>query len=246
MRSPISAVDFELDSNTTAALVRRLELKATLLKRLEEEEITRCVALPDSWVEQSIDAVLDGVPRQEFLDRRCWSEEDLWLHVCRPEALRRFADQHFGSGLEEQFLASRGAHDQIIYSLIRVRDPALARELWIRIEEKETTFAEAAQHFGEGPESARNGLIGPMSMGQLLPAPLAKLVRSLQPGRVSAPKSMGEWHVLIRLEQLTPAKFDATMRAHMLQSTLDEFLGERVRKRLEGQSRDPLTYHADS
>ena len=246
MRSPISAVDLELDSNTTAALVRRLELKATLLKRLEEEKITRCVALPDSWVEERIDAVLDGVPRQQYLDDRGWSEEDLWLHVCRPEALRRFADQHFGAGLEEQFLASRGSHDQIIYSLIRVRDPALARELWIRIEEKETTFAEAARHFGEGPESGRNGLMGPMSMGQLLPAPLAKLVRSLQPGRVSAPKSMGEWHVLIRLEQLTPAKFDATMKSHMLQSTLDEFLDKRVRKRLEGQSQEPLTYHADS
>ena len=60
-------------------------------------------------------------------------------------------------GLEEQFLASRGAHDQIIYSLLRARDPALVRELWIRIEEGETTFAEAAQIYGEGPEAERKG-----------------------------------------------------------------------------------------
>ena len=40
-----------------------------------------------------------------------------------------------------------------MYSLIHVRDPALAQELWIRIEEGETGFTEAASQFGEGPEA---------------------------------------------------------------------------------------------
>ena len=35
--------------------------------------------------------------------------------------------------------------------MLRVKDYALARELWIRLEEDETTFAEAARQFGEGP-----------------------------------------------------------------------------------------------
>ena len=241
-----SVSDFGLDANSVTALVRRLELQTTLLKRLEEEEITRLVALPDGWVEERIEELLDGTPRDEFLQARQWTDEDLWLHVSRPEACERFAEQHFGPGLEEQFLKSRGAHDQIIYSLLRVRDPALARELWIRIEERETTFAEAAQVFGEGPEAARKGLIGPMPIGQLSPPQLSEILRSLQPGRMSPPESVGEWHVLLRLEQLTPARFDASMRSSMMQSSLDDFLRVRVQQRLDGQSLEKLTYHRDS
>lgn len=241
-----SVLDSELDPNTVTALMRRLELQSTFLKRLEEEAITELVALPDDWAEERIVSLLDGTPRLEYLEARGWTDQDLRMHVCRPEALQRFAEQHFGPGLEEQFLASRGAHDQIIYSLLRVRDPALARELWIRIEERETTFSEAAQSFGEGPEAARKGLIGPMPIGQLAPPQLAEHLRSLQPGRMSSPKTMGEWHVLFRLEQLTPARFDASMRKSMLQSSLDAFLAARVKQRLEGQSLEALTYHRDS
>ena len=57
----------------------------------------------------------------------------------------------------------------MIYSLLRVKDYALARELWIRLEEDETTFAEAAREFGEGPEADRQGVIGPMPIGSLKP-----------------------------------------------------------------------------
>ena len=226
--------------------MRRLELQPTLLKRLEEEEITRLVDLPRECFEDRLAAMLDGVSRDDFLQSRGWTEEDLWLNVCRPEALRRFAEQHFGPGLEEQFLSSRGAHDKIIYSMLRVRNSALARELWIRIEENETTFAEAAQRFGEGPEASRNGLVGPMAIGKLAPPQLVKVLRRLQPGRVSPPHSMGDWTVLLRLEQLTPAKFDAKMRKLMLTSSLDELLDERVSMRLNGQFPDPLNYHTDS
>ena len=69
--------------------------------------------------------------------------------------MRRFAKQRFGPGLEETFLSSRGGRDLVIYSLLRVRDAGLARELWIRLEEGETTFAEAAHQYGVGEEALR-------------------------------------------------------------------------------------------
>ena len=53
----------------------------------------------------------------------------------------------------------------MIYSLLRVKDYGLARELWIRLEEDETTFAEAAREFGEGPEADRQGVVGPIPIG---------------------------------------------------------------------------------
>ena len=120
-----------------------------------------------------------------------WTLVDLQLHVMRPEALRRFAAQRFGPGLEDRFLGFKGGRDQVIYSLLRVRDSGLARELWIRLEEGEITFAEAASTFSEGPEAHRKGVMGPMEIGTLQPQTLQDLLRGLRPGEICSPKIYG-------------------------------------------------------
>ena len=132
----------------------------------------------------------------------------------------------------------------MIYSLLRVKDYALARELWIRLEEDETTFAEAARQFGEGPEADRQGVIGPLPIGALQPDLLQDILRTLKAGELSPPLALGEWHLLIRLEKLTPARLDDQVREQMLQESLDQYLDDRVSKIKagEGDSLDPLHY----
>ena len=227
-------------------LVRRMELFPQLLRRQEEEAIVQLVSLPPQWIADQRQALLGDQTLAEWLSAKGWQESDLDLHLARSKALRRFAAQHFGPAMEEQFLASQGGHDQIVYSLLRVRDPALAQELWIRLEEGETTFAEAAAQFSEGPEAARKGVIGPMPMAQIQPIELAKLLRSLRPGQVHAPTRISEWIVLLRLEQLNPARFDAEMREMLLQQQLNAFLDDRVSQRLRGEIPEALHYHSDS
>ena len=79
----------------------------------------------------------------------------------------------------------------------------MPRELWIRLEEDETTFAEAAREFGEGPEADRQGVIGPIPIGALQPV-LQDILRGLKAGELSPPIALGEWQLLLRLEKLTP------------------------------------------
>jgi parvulin-like peptidyl-prolyl isomerase len=227
------------------ALLRRMELWPQLLRRAEEEAIVAAVPLPTSWLEQQREALLGANVVADWLAVKGWQEADLTVHLARPEALKRFARQRFGPGLEDIFLASQGSHDQIVYSLLRVRDAALAQELWIRLEEGETTFAEVAAQFSEGPEAARKGVIGPMAIGQLQPVELAQWLRTLRPGQLHPPKRLGEWTVLLRLEQLTPARFDTPMQDLLLQQQLDAFLNERVRMRLTGQTPDPIYYNLE-
>jgi hypothetical protein len=233
------------DSEQLAGLIRRSELLPQLLLRREEEEIASLVGLPQDWLDDHRQQWLSGRELSEALAAKGWTETDLDLHLSRPEALRRFARQRFGPGLEEAFLASRGGHDQIVYSLLRVGDAALAQELWIRLEEGETTFAEAASMFSEGPEASRKGVIGPQTIAQLQPPELADLIRSLRPGQLHPPRRMGEWSVLLRLEQLVPARFDAEMQERLLQQQLQAFLEERVQQRMAGVTPDPLHYAAD-
>ena len=136
----------------------------------------------------------------------------------------------------------------MIYSLLRVRDAGLAREIWIRLAEGETTFAEAAHQHGVGEEAQRKGVIGPMPIGLLQPVVLQEILRSLRPGELSAPRRLGEWHILMRLEQLKPARFDDAMREQMLQEALDSFLEVRVNRVLAGEAArlDPIHYDPES
>ena len=206
------------------------------------------VPLPPDLLKEQRQAFLADQSLPEVLESRGWSESDLELHIKRPEALRRFARQRFGPGLEETFLASRGGKDEVIYSLLRVRDAGLARELWIRLEEGETTFAEAAQQHGIGEEAQRKGVIGPMPIGLLQPELLQEILRRLRPGELSAPRQLGDWHVLMRLEQLKPARFDEAMREQMQMEALNAFLDDRVKQVLAGDADnlDPIHYDSES
>ena len=75
-----------------------------------------------------------------------------------------------------------------------------------------------------------------MQIGLLQPQVLQEILRSLRPGELSAPRQLGEWHVLMRLEQLQPARFDEEMREQMQQEALDAFLQERVKCVLQGKA----------
>ncbi len=228
-----------------SALVRRMELMPKLLRRQQEECIAAAVPLDSVWLAEQRKLALADSGIEDYLAQRGWTEADFDLHLWRPEALLRFARQRFGPGLEERFLEAQGARDEVIYSLLRVRDPGLARELWIRLEEGEVTFAEAAQQFSEGPESHRKGVMGPMQIGVLQPPELSQWLRSLRPGEISPPRLIGEWQVLVRLEKLTPARFDAAMREQLLQEELDRFLHNRVQQLLAEEPLDELHYDAD-
>jgi len=237
-----------LSDSQISALVCRMQLMPQLVKRQQEEAIAACVPLPQEWLEQQRTAFIADQSLEEALAKRGWSAADLDLHLRLPEALKRFARQRFGPGLEETFLESRGSRDEVIYSLLRVRDGGLARELWIRLEEAETTFAEAAHQYSEGEEAQRKGVIGPMPIGLLQPPVLQEILRSLRPGEISTPRQLGEWHVLMRLEQLKSARFDEPTRELMLNEALEMFLTKRVEFVMAGEenSIEPIHYDPES
>ena len=151
-----------------------------------------------------------------------------------PEALSRYAKFLFNPSIDESFLASKGAHDQVVYSILRVRDRGLSQELWIRLEESENTFAEIATTFGEGPEASHKGIIGPMSMGSITPPVIANRLRTLRPGQIHPPIQIGEWYVLLRLEKLVPARLDSSMKQFLLDQQLNSLLQDRVSSMMSG------------
>jgi len=236
----------DLADNQILDLVRRMEMRPKLLRRLLEEQITALVPVDKPWLEMERAKLLGERNEHEWCADRDWTAHDLELHLWRPEALRRFAEQRFGPGVEDAFLKQANTADQVVYSLLRVNDPGLARELWIRLEEQEISFPEAAAQFGQGPEALHLGVIGPMALRDIHPEPLRDQLRRLQPGEINPPMRLGDWMVLLRLEKLIPAVFDQGTRQRLIQVQLDEFLQDRQKRLLAGDPLDNLEYHPES
>ena len=94
------------------------------------------------------------------------------------------------------------------YSLLRVRDKALATELYLRIKEGEATFEQVASEYSAGPERNSGGQLGPVPMQQPHPV-LARLLQVSSPGQLWSPKQLENWWIVVRLNQLHTTELDS-------------------------------------
>lgn len=223
-------------------LVTRLDLVRQILTRDQEEAIASIVPIDQEWLSSRRSDVLGDRLLQDYLSERSISETDFISELWLPQALMLFSQQHLGSALEESYLSLEGALDVVVYSFLRVKDFALARELWLRLEEGESSFAALANQYSEGPEKERMGIMGPVQLSAVHPIEFRERLRLLKVGELTSPFALGEWHILIRLEQYTPSKYDDETRSYLLKSRLNKFISHRVDRMLSGQPLEPLSY----
>ena len=154
-------------------------------------------------------------------------EADALWQAELPRRITRHCEEHFSFRAEQRFLARKNQLDQVIYSLLRVDDAALATELYLRIAEGEADFAELAARYAQGPERSTRGVVGPVPLVQAHPA-LAEQLRTIRPGQVQAPLRIEQWWLVVRLESLRSASFDTEMRDRMARELFDEWVDEEV------------------
>lgn len=155
------------------------------------------------------------------------SEDDALWQAELPRRIARHCETHFAHRAEQRFLARKNQLDQVIYSLLRVQDGALAQELYLRIDEGEADFAELAARYSQGPERATRGVVGPVPLLQAHPT-LAERLRTGRPGHLQAPLRIEQWWLVVRLETLRSAVFDAEMSTRMARELFDEWVQEEV------------------
>jgi hypothetical protein len=166
-------------------------------------------------------------------DRAAWLERNrctlgqFEYSVLRTLKLDRFKSEAFSSKVDSYFLQRKAQLDRAIYSLLRVKDPHLAQELFFRIQDGEATFNELVQQYSGGQEIEVGGLVGPQELS--VPHPiLAAKIRSLQPGQLSAPVQIAEWFVIVRLEKNLPAKLDEAMQMRLTDELYEQWMQERL------------------
>lgn len=158
--------------------------------------------------------------------------EDLDWQMELPARLKQHARVHYGHKAEARFLSRKNELDRVVYSLLRVKDGLLARELYFRISAGEASFADMAAGFSEGPEKATNGIVGPVPLTQAHPV-LAEKLRIASPGVLMEPFLLAEWWLVVRLERYTPAIFDEAMAEQMAAELFDEWVQQEAARRLQ-------------
>lgn len=189
---------------------------------ITEEESLSC---RKAWV--SANRLDSGETLVRHLRAHGLEEADALWQAELPLRIGRHCEEHFVHRAEQRFLARKTQLDQVIYSLLRVEDGTLARELYLRIAEGEADFAQLAAAYSQGPERATRGVVGPVPLLQAHPR-LAELLRTSQPGQLRAPLRIEQWWLVVRLESLRSASFDTATRERMARELFEEWVEQEV------------------
>jgi parvulin-like peptidyl-prolyl isomerase len=158
--------------------------------------------------------LVDLESRQRFCSENGLITSDLNVLAERQIRLQKVCDRDFAHKAETRFLDRKTSLDRVVYSLLRLKDQGLARELYLRIADNEADFAELAQCYSQGPERQTRGIVGPVPLEQAHPD-LARRLRSNQSGVLLEPFSVEDWWLVVRVETYSPANFDSSTRDSM-------------------------------
>ena len=150
------------------ALLRRHNLLLALIKAEVVAEAVGAVALSEEQCDQLWNGYLNehNIENDEqlanHLQARGLDDEALHWQLELPAKVQQHSREQFQHKAEARFLAKKENLDRVVYSLLRVRDGFLARELYLRIAGREANFADLAAEHSQGPESKTKGIVGPV------------------------------------------------------------------------------------
>jgi parvulin-like peptidyl-prolyl isomerase len=158
------------------------------------------------------------------------SPTDLKAVVEREVRIAKWKKALFEPEAAEHFERRKPPLDRVVYSLLRVKEAGLARELWFRIKEGEASFADLAPKYASGNEVYTAGIVGPVAYGAMHPA-LAGVLKSARAGELLKPFAVAEWFLVARVDHHLPAEFDEGMKLQMTEELAAQWLDERTHGR---------------
>ena len=204
--------------------VLRADITATAVKSIALQQ-DECEQLWSAYLSQQ--KIEDDVALNKHLQDLGMSTEDLRWQLELPQRTLRYSKAHFQHKAEARFLARKEQLDRVVYSLLRVNDGFLARELYLRIAGREANFADLAAEHSQGPEAKTKGIVGPVPMRQAHPA-LSERLRTSQPGQLLEPFQIEQWWLVARLERYEAARFDEATSEQMTTELFQEWIQEEM------------------
>lgn len=226
-------------------LMRQQGLVLAVAQAIVLDQAVQAVDLLPEESQEQLQAYLerqgaaDAGAREAWLQQRGWNEEDLLYFATKARRLELFRQRCFGDEVEIRFLERKSELDQVVYSMVRVREQEVAEEIHQRLLEGESDFPELAEAFSIGGERRTRGVVGPVPLAAGHPELFSRL-RVSRPGQLWPPFHVVDVWVVLRFERLIPAQLNEAMRFSLLQELFDEWLDARVALITTGEPLHPL------
>tara|TARA_Y100001968_G_C19416462_1_gene749274 strand:+ start:766 stop:1500 length:735 start_codon:yes stop_codon:yes gene_type:complete len=178
--------------------LQKERLKDDLLKKSACKDPKKIQQIKADWCKTH------GLQNDEDLSK--WLKEhnhsnSEWLNLLiRNWCWENWCKIEFKSKIPSYYLKRKSSLDQVIYSLVRVKNKQLANELYLRIKEGEDPFWKVAKEYSEGLERNTEGRVGPVPINRAHPQ-LSRMLQASQEGQLWPPKKLGDWWIIIRLEK---------------------------------------------
>jgi len=225
---PQAATNTVFSPSALAWLADQNLLRQVLKAQLLEQALADEVLTPEEQ-QQALSAFasqqnLDSPEALERYSRRTMLTPATLQELAeRPMKLQKLCQRNYAPKAEARFLARKNSLDQVVYSLLRLQDQGLARELYLQISHGEADFSQLAQQFSEGPERHSRGIMGPVPIEQAHPE-LARRLRTTPPGELLQPFRVDTWWLVLRVESFAPASFDDRTGSRMAHELFEEWL----------------------
>jgi parvulin-like peptidyl-prolyl isomerase len=168
---------------------------------------------------------------QEWLQKNNLTMTEFEAIVIKPLKIEKLKIEKFKNTLESYFLKRKPQLDQVAYSLIRLNDQNLAKELYFRIEENEQTFEEVAKQYSQGAEANTGGFIDLTPL--TVPHPqIAEILSTAKVGQLIPPIFINKWWVILRLEQKISAQLNEKIKQQLLNEQYEIWLQSLVDEQL--------------
>ncbi|MGL5832619.1 MAG: peptidylprolyl isomerase [Waterburya sp.] len=176
---------------------------------------------------------------QGWLDKQGMNREQLQNLITKKLRIDKYKQETWNDQVDAHFIKRKSQLDRVVYSLIRVEKPEVAQELFFRVKDDQNAFSALAMEYSQGTEAQTGGLIGPVEINAPHPK-IAQILTTCQPGQLVPPTRVGEWIVIVRLENYISAKLDQPMRQRMLDELFNRWLSDSIQQKVSFLS-SPVT-----
>ena len=161
--------------------------------------------------------------QEDFLNNNLIDKEDLSRLSTIKYKSNQISLNLFGTKSEEVFKKKKEDLDKYKYSLIQVKDPDLAQELYLKLESNENEFSELEAEHSIDLEKNKKGLNDAIPLMRIHPL-VRKILKSSEIGIINEPVNLGEYWVIIRLDEIIQAEFNEKMKETLSKDLFEIFL----------------------
>tara|TARA_A100001011_G_C14154571_1_gene775483 strand:- start:206 stop:889 length:684 start_codon:yes stop_codon:yes gene_type:complete len=174
-----------------------------------------------------------------FMDINTQDELQLWMkrEGLDKEITLKMAERHYRwlkscekkykNQVATSFLKNKAKLDKVSYSMIWIKDEALANEIFVRIKESECSVDDAIIMSTDPPRGLKIGRLGPIRLKDL-PDALAEILRISQDGQLWPPIKVETGWAIVKHDKTWPAVFNKEEKENILLELGDKWIEEEI------------------